>query len=119
MPPEFTPRPLEYHLGTVADKLSVSYQAVYDATDKLNKESYWHIENKKAHEEARRLALLSYAHDIKELGSNEALREARLDVLTAATGDKVEESALHVESLRHALNLATITLEGDRAQLRV
>ena len=106
-------------LMAISATISDQYTEVLTQTDLLQTATYWHNLSKNTLEIARRAVLVEYADNVKALGANEAVREARLDDLTAPQRAHVDEFAVGVASATHALRIATLGLEDTRCQLRI
>lgn len=68
---------------------------------------------------ARAAIILAHAADPKQLGSNEAAREAKLADLTSESGSLVRLRETESRDYRHRLELARLRVESVRAQLRL
>lgn len=69
--------------------------------------------------EAQARILRDYADNPKELGGNEAARQARIDELTGDHRYNLAHAEDAERQARHQLDLARLDLEASRAQLRI
>ena len=103
---------LSTRLDTAYDEQKKQVQMVFDAHSKVEV-----LET--TYKTRRETTLLQYKENIKELGSNEELREAAIRKMNSELMMELDIAKSTLRAYQHELHLTSIEIEAARAQLRV